>query len=338
MIPTLSAAALILASAAVARADTQPVMLEFQGPGAAFGCPGESELRARVSGLATGPAFVSDGPRRARVMVARTPDGATLTADVTLEVDGAPAGERHLATRGGDCPNLMAAVALSLVMAIDPVQGEALSARPQAPLRPAGEPEPSPDGPPSSAPADVDAASDPAPAAPEAHPIALSVVAASGALLGVTPGAGADFDLGVHAKRGRLAGGLALRAGWPVETWRDGGSARALPLVAVPSACFVVEPVDLCVVGLLGALWVEGRGYTETAAARIHTMNAGARATWGIRVAEALEVAASAEVFAPLVHNTLLVNGATVWETPAVGGAASLGLRWRFFDTSARSP
>ncbi len=326
---------LLLALAALAPAPataaTRPVVLRFQGPEPAAGCPGEAELRERVASLTLGPAFVEAGGPEARVAVTQTPEG--LAAGVVVLEGGAPIGDRHLETVAGDCPALMASVALSLVLFIDPVRGSEIARVPQAPITPRPAPPPPSAAPPPTAPPTDAPAPAPAPT-PPGTPWVLSLVVGPLVSAGQGPEVVGALDAGLRAEHGRFAAGLAVRPQWPADTPRDGGTIASNGLTAVPAACLYFDPVELCGLARVGALWVEGQGFTETASQRLNVLDIGARAAWMIRVSRTLAVRAQAELTAPLAHNTVVINGEDAWQTPDVGGTFALELCWDFFTNS----
>lgn len=321
-----------LALAAPAMAATRPVVLRFQGPEPAAGCPGEAELRERVSSLTLGAAFVEAGGPEARVAVTQTPEG--LAAGVVVLEGGASVGDRHLETVAGDCPALMASVALSLVLFIDPVRGSEIARVPQAPIP--RRPTPAPPAPPAP-PTEAAPAPAPAPAAetpPPGTPWVVSLVAGPLVSVGQGPEVVGGLDAGLRAEHGSFAAGLALRPQWPAETPRDGGTIASTSFTAVPAACLFFDPVELCGLARVGAIWAEGQGFAQTASQRLNLLDVGARAAWMIRVSPTLSVRAQAELTAPLAHNTVVINGEDAWRTPDVGGTFALELCWDFFSNS----
>jgi hypothetical protein len=324
-------AALALTSPALAA--TRPVVLRFQGPDPVAGCPGEAELRERVSSLTLGAAFVEAGGPEARVAVTQTPQG--LAAGVVVLEGGAPVGDRHLETVAGDCPALMASVALSLVLFIDPVRGSEIARVPQAPITPRPAPPPSAP-PPASAPPPPTAPPAEAPTPEPPHtPWVLSLVAGPLVSAGQGPEVVGALDAGLRAEHGSFAAGLALRPQWPADTPRDGGTIASNGLAAVPAVCLFFDPVELCGLARVGALWAEGQGFAQTASQRLNLLDVGARAAWMIRVSRTLSVRAQAELTTPLAHNTVVINGEDAWATPDVGGTFALELCWDFFTNSA---
>jgi hypothetical protein len=333
----------LVLSFAVARADTLPVVLRFQGPGAVAGCPDAAALRERVTSLVAGPAFVEAGPRVAAVDVRSV--GDALSAEVVVTVDGAPAGERRLETVTGDCPALMASVALSLVLFIDPVRGAVLATAPQEPIVPPAPPS-EPPAPPSAAPAppteppappsDPPAPPSEAPPPPPASSWTLALQAGPAATAGLAPGVSPAADVGVVAATGPFAAALHLRGQWPATLARDGGTVRGTTVGLEPLACGVLARFEGCAAALAGLLRAEGSGYSHSDARWVGLLYAGARVSYVLPVGEALDVVAAAEALTPLARATLLVDGATVWRSPALAGSALVDLRWRFSSPAPR--
>ena len=92
---------------------------------------------------------------------------------------------------------------------------------------------------------------------------------------------------------------------------------RAFTLIWI-SACLIVE-----------AGWIEARGadVTPQKAVTRGWLTAGETTRLELRLFEILSLEASGEVFFPIVRDRFFVgNDATVHQTPAVGGGASIGL------------
>ncbi len=114
---------LALVPAAV-NAETSPVRLFVQGVAEAP-CATKSTLRARVANLLERDPFSADARRRIQVRFGTLEDG--LKADIGFrEADDQPEARRTLRTHGRDCEALLGAVALSVVLAVDPVRGLSL--------------------------------------------------------------------------------------------------------------------------------------------------------------------------------------------------------------------
>ncbi len=321
--------ACLAGSTSTAHAATRPVVLRFDAPAAEAGCPGAAELRERVASLVQGSAFVDAGIREATVSVQAGP--GALTATVAVSVNGALAGDRRLETVAGDCPALMASVALSLVLFIDPVRGVELAQVPQAPIAPRPVPPPPPPPPTAPPPPPPSAPPPPPPSAPpRVWTLALEAGPTGG--VGLTPGATVGLDLGLRAQTESWAAGILVRPHLSSTLAWKGGTVKGTALATEPEICGRLVGAELCAVALVGLLWVDGQGYGHNDAWRLNLLEAGVRADYALTVAETLDVVLAGEVLTPLARATLLVNDKKAWRSPAVAGALSLDLRWRFFS------
>lgn len=320
----MRALALLIGLATTATAAPRPVALGFDDRSGDPGCADEAALRARVAGLVEGPAFDPASTRRAAVRIEATPRGLRATVRV---LDGDRAlGDRAIETARGDCPALLASVALSLVLVIDPVRGMRLMGAPPPPL-PRTQP-PSPPPPPlrqtqpPRPPPDPAAPPTPAPppAPPRPAPTALEVDAGVLATLGATPGLGGGFALGAALRRPRWSAGLEARLQPPSTTAHAGGEVHAALLLGGARGCWHPGPHALCAVALFGLQPVAGRGFAAEADALAEVGLLGLRATAGIDLPIDWSLRAGVELLAPLGTTRLLVDGAPAWTSPAVAG------------------
>ncbi len=304
----------------------RPVALEFEDR-AAVGCPGEAELRARVALLLRDEvAFDEDSSRVARVGIARR--GPRIRATVRIVAGDRLVGERLLETDPGDCPALMAAVALNLVLAIDPVRGMRLARVEQVPVRPAGAPplERRPDRPPSVSVVTV------GPLAPRkvVTPTWLEAGAYSVTSFGMTPGvsAGASLDVALH------------RPGWSVmvearglgssTTEHGAGEARASLLGGGAWGCLRAYDFGACGGGVIGAQIVGGDGFEEGREAVAEVAYLGVRGFAEVPLTESWWVRLWVDALGQVGSTRLTVSGETARDAPPVVGAFGLGAVWRF--------
>jgi len=100
-------------------------------------CATQTALRKRLVSLLENDPFKPDAVSRIEVRFGRAEGG--FEAEIRFkETDEQPEARRSLRTRGFDCEALLGAVALSMVLAIDPVRGLTLVSESSADLEAAG--------------------------------------------------------------------------------------------------------------------------------------------------------------------------------------------------------
>ncbi len=331
--PTLPPTALLIAlalSAPAALAAPRPVALAFEDTTAEPACADEAALRARVVGLVDGPAFDADARRRATVRISA--DGGRRLARVKVLEGQRVLGDRQIETVRGDCPALLASVALSLVLVIDPVRGVALMGAPPPPLPPSAPPPSAPPRPSPAAPPDPDppAAQPPAASPRRASATRLDLEAALVTTVGATPGFGGGWS---------LAGGL-YRAGWsvaiearlqpPSTVAHGGGRVRAALIAGGLRGCGQRGIFELCALARVGLQPVSGRGFDRDATSTAEVAFAGGRLGLRVPLLQGWAIVGGLELAAPLGTTALRVDGRTAWQSPPVVGAALLGAARRF--------
>lgn len=303
---------------AAALADPARATLSWVRGDGADACPDARALRAAVARhLGYDPTLAPEAAVSLEAVVTRATPALPWSVDLFARApDGALLGERHLDVRADTCAPAVDAAALAIATTLD---GAALAIAPPAPPPPPPAPPP-PAPPPAVAPR----------RRPAARPRRWSVAASAlgGLSLGTIPALSSVAALVVELRPPR----------WPtfvVTGIYQPGASVDLPLgravVTFALVGLAVCPwrgargalsLSLCAGALGGALVAAGQGFSVD---RIRerpyvALEAGARARWSL--GRYVHLMADAHAVAPLVRDTLVVDG-----VGEVGRVAPVGLR-----------
>jgi hypothetical protein len=337
--------AAVALSATAAEGATSSRLLYSRGPGAEA-CPDEPALRAAVGRLLGYDPFVVSA--RTTVVIGVEREGSRIRARTYLDEGGVSRGAREFWTAATNCDELVAAVALAVSIALDPMNAEhsASSGAPpdepseptriegadgpsSAPVAPALDPPPQ-----SSPPADRPAAPAPPHAADAGGPAARAGpvrfdlgVGGFGSVGSLPQVSGGPFVLG-RARLGRWSLDLEARAEVPEttavpsagareRTWSWGGSI---------APCFHAWAFAFCATASTNRIHAEGVGVTSPTPQDAQVVALGARtaAEWPVAGSVSLQVRADGSV--PLARTRLVLNGVDAWTSPAVSVAVGLGV------------
>jgi hypothetical protein len=256
-----AALSVVLAGEGAARASTTARLVYLRGAGTES-CPDESELREAVAARLGYDAFTPLSFDTLFTEVDK--DGTGFVARVKLvSLDNSVRGARTLQTTG-PCADLMASLALTISIAIDPMAG-ARKGPPEG-LPPAerqvevGPSEPSPERPIDDAPVALPAAPAPVPS----PRLRFAMGAGTFGSIGYAPGAAVGFAVFGRMRLGDASLGLEGRADLPAGADVSGGGHVQSSLLAVSlSPCGHVGVLFGCARGSLGRLHAEGADVTD---------------------------------------------------------------------------
>jgi hypothetical protein len=334
--------AAVTLSAAAAQGATSSRLLYSRAPGAET-CPDEPALRAAVGRLLGYDPFVAFA--RTTVVVGVEREGSRIRARTYLDEDGVSRGGREFWTAAGHCDELVAAVALAVSIALDPMSAErpaAAAPPPEEPSEPPPmgsadsegstpaaapplEPSPQPDRP--AAPAPQHPGSAGAPAA-RAGAVRFDLGFGGFVSVGSLPQAsGGPFAL-TRARLGPWSIDLEARAELPETTDvpSAGARARTWSWGASLAPCFHAAAFAFCATASATEIHAEGVGVSSPMPqdARAVALGARAAAEWPVAAGVSLHVRADGAI--PLAPTRLVLNGADAWTSPAIAVAVGLGL------------
>lgn len=293
---------------ALARPPQLHLALDYRSEAAPSDCPNVEELRkALVKQLGYDPFVLgaSSQPRRVLVEMARSDSGATARI-VWLDAAGAVEGERSLASEGDECSELASGVVFAIA-----VQLQLLAAT-----------LPEPAVPPPLAPAPQQKAE-----SPGGEGARRAVLAGAGifAQSGWQPGLAVGIRVFGALRADIWSLGLDAHATLPTtERVPTGGAFSARELAFSVAPCLRRTVVDICALGRLGVVSVEGQGVDEPRSPSAPQLAVGARLQL---VWPALAHAASLvhlDVLAQLFPRDVRLNRERVWSTAPL--AVALGL------------
>jgi hypothetical protein len=328
LVAALTSLALLLASANAAAQSSAPpphrARLEYERHHGAEACADEAFVREAVRARLGYDPFHDDASLDVQLDVSRV--GRVLSARVRVVGVGTQrTGSRVIQGRPDQCDALLAAAALAISIAIDPLS----IAREVSPA-----PSAAPSSPPASSsppPADVASASpspSPAPAPPAAapQPTATPLVDAVGAglsaLVGLTPGVTGAATLAFSVRRGPLEASAELFAALPQSMQYGQCSVQAFPIGLELVPCYRWRILGFCGVASVAVVAGQGFGYAIPETAVRPAVGFGARATVEIPFGSRFGLRFRAEGQVLAIRPTFDVDGVSVWTTL---GFASLG-------------
>jgi hypothetical protein len=322
-----SSIASIASVARIARADGEhaQVDLRYERATCAESCAGPDELRAAVAGRLGYDPFVAKESSDAIVVrircVASGLEGTIARVDRAKRAQGKPA---TITSKGSDCGELTAALAVGIAIAIDPLS---ITREPAAP--PASpSPPPAPSAPPPAATAQPEAPAA-APAIPH-DPTNLVVGVGPSLAFGALP----DPSFGVRTLAGISHGMLEVdlegRFDPPVGLRTPGGTINASLVLGTVAPCLRYGLGIACAQVSFGALRGTGLGFDHSREDNTLYIAAGARAGIEIPLGHVFAIRVVGEGQIPLRPTRLEADGAPVWSTPAFAFSAIPMLLGRF--------
>ena len=316
----------VLLFSCAARADEAhaQVDLRYERASCAESCAGPDELRAAVAGRLGYDPFVSKEGSDAIVVRIRCVgaglEGTIARVDRAKHAQGKPA---TITSKGSDCGELTAALAVGIAIAIDPLSITREPAAPPASPSPPPAPPPPPAAtvPPEAPPA--------APAMP--HDPTIFIVGLGPSLaVGALP----DPSFGVRALAGIAHGMLEVdlegRFDPPVGLRTAGGTIDASLVLGTVAPCLRYGLGIACAQVSFGALRGTGLGFDHSREDNTLYIAAGARAGIEIPLGEVFALRVVGEGQIPLRPTRLEADGAPVWTTPAFAFSAVPMLLGRF--------
>jgi hypothetical protein len=308
---------LVLGGAAlprIARAEERARLVYVRSEGAEA-CPDEIALRLRVVARLSYDPF---SPGASRVVVARidaVPKALLGTVEL-VDAQGMSSGKRELSSTPESCEELARSMALSISLAIDPDREQSPPAA--SPAEP--EPEPAPPAPPRGREEPARAVS----ATPGHFFAGLAFVGAVGAL--PAPALGGLGSFGFRTRYFSVA--LEGRASWSLEReLTPRGSIDGSLIGGGLSACGRLDYVGACFVALAGVQALESSGVAAAQARSATFVGLGPRLSFrGARSAHGVAFTASLEGLLSLTRNRAYFSGVEIWRSPALSGAALLGI------------
>jgi hypothetical protein len=302
----------------LARAEEQARLVYVRSEGAEA-CPDEVALRLRVVARLSYDPF---SPRASRVVVARI-DAAPKSLHGSVELvdaQGMSSGKRELSSTRENCDELARAMALSISLAIDPEREQA--PRREPPAEPAVPPGP-PSAPPPAPLRQDSPQSFPAPRASSFFG-AVALVGVAGAL--PAPALGGLGSLGFRSRY--FSAALEGRALWSLEReLSPRGHVRGSLVGPGLSACGQLSHFGGCLVAVAAVQALESSGVSAGQARSAAFVGLGPRLTFRSSAPpQSLAFTASLEGLWSLTRNSAQFSGAEIWKTPALSGAAMIGI------------
>lgn len=304
-------------------AETPKAELTYVRTSGATACQQQSLEDAVTKRLGYVP-FVVGAPLQVTVSLSGT---GTLRARVQVQRPAQPPRESVL-SGPADCVDLTEAVALAVVVAIDPL---ALT-RPPAPPPPVAQPAPppAPSAPPvietPPAPVVVAATPEPTPTAPPEGP-RLGVWLNTGLDLGAQLDGWGSVGVGLRLENDALALELAPLTIFPSQsTLGDSGSVTSWTMGAILAVCGRLGGLSLCGSARGGVVSYEASGLASAQRGGIGFLSAGPRAVlrlpWG---PSRLGLRLVGELWFPLLRAGYRVSNDVVWRQSVVMGTLQLG-------------
>ena len=315
-----------IASAAEA-ADTSSLRLDYRLPESLAGaCPSASSFRDLVVARLGYDPFTTPSPDRAaqgEMRVVFTAHDRRVQVEALLARPGRPLpAPRVLEGSERECDSLVAAIATTLAIALDPdveTRGPASVPPPPSPrVPPPAQPPPAPL--PQSPP-------------PVRVPISLFATLAPVVSIGLAPSASLGGEVGAGLRRGRFSiEGLVRAEGTPSSSSvssRVRLGATVFEGAAVP--CGDIASARLCAVLHVGVL----NGFDpDLPANRVNNgsvyVSLGPRAGYAFRLSSAVSLEPSVEADFSLVRTKLVVDSGVAWVQSVVAGSAAVTLSVAF--------
>jgi hypothetical protein len=341
--------ALLFASHAQAAGSSRLVYGRTAG---ADSCPSEVDLRAAVRERLGYDPFFPWAEQTIVVHIAPRSNRRVTGKVYLVDVQGRASPEREFTTGEAECQELVLALALAIVMTLDPLHGSIVappappvSTPPKAPATDgsAGDPAISmasgnaSDG--SNAPRN-DAS--PVPVAPSTPPLGgrpaervstdpfaaraptLQIGAAPFVASGVTPGISAGFIPSIRGRSGEISVSIEGRFEIPLWSSFDSDRADVSHVGAAVVPCWHWKRVTGCPTLMLGEFRAEGREGTSRRDVALFAA-VGARTGAEVSIAPRSWAFVRAEVLVNLTRHQLVLAEEPIWKVPSVGFTLSAG-------------
>ena len=301
------------------------VALDYSVGEGAGDCPSRAALMRAVSERLGYQPFVSKSAELVRVQLSAK---ATLySAHVSVrDASGAEVATRRVAEHVAGCDQLIAALALSISLALDPDAVDRLQLPRRA--RERGEGKRPRQG---LSPSALQRAPVSRPPAPEVEALAgtWSAGAALGATWGGAPGALPLLRALVEYRRAWWSLGLELNTALPVAQEALGGALHGSRVAVGISGCGHAAWFRGCVLLAGGGLWLSSTGFVNARRVSVAELGLAGRVGLLLPLSEGVSLALSAELELPLLRTQAWVGGERLWSTSELGFSATLGPRWR---------
>lgn len=301
-------------------------------------CPSQRELEAAVAARLGYAPFTSDASERVTVNVTRAQGargpGAGRAIVGRLDVSGPHAGRREIASRDGDCREVVDALAVAIAIGIDPESltrpAKVPAPQPASPP-PAPEPAPAPSPPPKVAPppAPPEAVIVPAPAKPPAviadrlqWRLGGRFFVPLGELPAATGAVAALFGLRYGAFSADLEPFITLSSARDLAT---GGRVRASLVGASLYPCGHLGVLYGCLGLGVGSLRAESEGVPDPRKDSGLHVTASLRVGVSVPVGGPLALEAFGDAVVPLLQSALLVRRQEQFVVPEIAGRLGAG-------------
>ena len=331
--------ALTTAAMASARAEPPqrppPIALELHDTSRAD-CPDASALERQVTRLLGHSPFDIHATRRLRIELRARRRGLRAQLRLT-DRSGTTAAERRIDSAERDCGALMDAMALSIVLAVDPVRGLELMETVAAggtPWTPPPEVGSAPAQPHTrwiSQPARLRAGHLDLLAATRGAPWTLQGTVGTAVTAGKSPEFAVALHAGMRARRARWSYGVALRYQPASVLERAGGAIEVDFAGGAVDACRHLDPIAACGVVLVGRQRSSGDGFDRDRAIEAIYLAVGGRLAIDRAIGRVAFARVVAELVRPLSNLTLRVGGDRVWSNAPISGAIGVHVGARFF-------
>jgi hypothetical protein len=312
-------------------------------------CPDEQALRLAVAVRLGYDPFVAWAKTTVHAEVARA--GRNLRARVYIAgEDGRARGSREIVAPPDDCTKLLAAVALAISIAIDPMSANAVPspASTDSPSRAASAPSASEESTnrleaaskpelaatlataPKELPQAVDQKDEPASVThPDASASSARLHLGAGALASSGTAPNLAFGLSASARLNwpHVSLGLEGRYDLPASASADFGTGvvRSTLLLLSVEPCFRLSPVSLCGLASIGSLHAWGSGVAVPMDQTTLYWGGGGRAAFEWPVWGPMLLRAHADLVGNATRVTLTINNVDVWTAPALAAAVGVG-------------
>ena len=302
----------------------QTATLTFVVTGATGPCPDEESFRNQVAARLGYQPFVQGGEHHVSVTLRAVRDRVHGRAEVLRSGQAKP-GVRELDGKTVKCDSLVAALATTVAIAIDPVKSEqpvtvaaplAASDRPLPPEKPPPSPPPQPHAPPQ------------VPASSHSLPVVIFGTAGARAAVGLTPGLAVGGGVGVGLRRGVLS----LEVSGQVETTpkatraNSGDRLEATVFSAMLSPCGHWGSWLACAAVRLGVFQGRAPDVVHPSLGTSLAMALGARGGYILPISSALALRGLLSAEFPLVRTSLAIDNVSVWTSPPLSASLELGV------------
>jgi hypothetical protein len=319
----------VLALADDARASTTARLVYLRGTGSES-CPDEGELRDAVAARLGYDPFTPFALETLFTEVDKEANGFVARVKLVSH-ENTVRGARTLQTTG-PCSDLMASLALTISIAIDPMAGTRKGAPEGLPPR-ERDVEPAPTSPRTEeAPIeDAPGAAAPEPAAPPSPRVQLAIGAGTLGSIGYAPGPAVGFAVFGRARLGDLGLAIEGRADLPAGADARGGGRVESSLLAVSLLpCGHAGVVFGCIRGSLGRLQARGVDVTDPGSTGVLWGAVGVRGGAELPLGGVFALRVHVDGDALVTRYTLRIGGITRFRYPAVAGAIGLAFAATF--------